>query len=201
MSTKVIGITGGIGSGKSAVLDYIEENFNARILKTDEIAHDVMEPGERCYEALKRIFPDEVFPDNAPIDRELMAKAMFSDESLRQKLNAIVHPAVGEYLKEETLKERAQNKFDYVIIESALYTGGEFALLCDAVWNIHASVSVRTERLKRTRGYSDEKIRDILKSQEKNDVLRLTLPVQIDNDGDFEATKTQIKNALGGIVL
>ncbi|MCR4843319.1 MAG: dephospho-CoA kinase [Eubacterium sp.] len=199
MSTRVIGITGGIGAGKSVVLDYIEENFNARIIKTDEVGHLVTEPGTGCNAALREIFPDGVFDAQGRMDRNKFAAAMFQNPELTAKTNAIIHPAVGEYLEAEVEKERRQNVLDYVIIEAALYDGTGFALLCDEVWNVDASPQVRKHRLMDDRGYSEEKVEGIFKSQREYDRLRLTLPVQIDNNGDLESTFNQIKRALAAL--
>ena len=196
MSTKVIGITGGIGAGKSVVLDYIQKNYKALVLKTDEVAHDVMNPGTDCNRKLQEIFPPSVFAQDGSIIKEEMAKAMYDDGGLLEKVNAIVHPAVGDYLRQTVAKERSKNELDYVIIESALYDGSGFALLCDTVWNVDASREVRMERLMKDRGYSKEKVLSIFESQKRYDEQRGTLSVQIKNNADLEQTLRQVDDAL-----
>ena len=201
--TAVIGITGGVGAGKSTVLDYIADNYDALILKTDEIAHDVMEPGSDCYERLREILPDEAFgrslsgeETDRSIDRQALARLLFADDPLREEINALVHPAVGEELSAIVKKEKKQNRLDYVIIESALYTGGGFALLCDEVWNVTAAENVRIDRLMKDRGYTRDKAVGIIESQAVNDRLSKTLSIQIDNSADFDRTKEQIETEL-----
>ena len=93
---KVIGITGGVGAGKSAVLTYIREHYNAGVLVADEIAHDLMRPGTEVYIKLREIFPDEVFGPDGEIVKEALSRQIFSDDRLRLTLNGIVHPAVGD---------------------------------------------------------------------------------------------------------
>ncbi len=196
---KVIGITGGIGAGKSAVLDYLKTEHNALILMTDEIAHDVMEPGGLCYDEMRRLFPAEVFTQEGNIDRIAMAKVLYADDTLRAELNNIVHPAVGRYLESEIAKEKQKCDRDYVIIESALYDGTGFALLCDEVWNINASKECRKARLMDSRGYSSEKVDSIFESQARYDEMRMTLKTQIDNNGDMKETIAQVERALEAI--
>ena len=193
---KVIGITGGIGAGKSLILNYLQERHNALILMTDEIAHDVMEPGGLCYDEMRALFPASVFTSDGHIDRAKMAAVLYGDDELRTRLNSIVHPAVGEYLKEKVTKERQKCERDYVIIESALYDGTGFALLCDEVWNINASKECRKARLMESRGYSEAKVESIFESQAGYDEMRQTLRTQIDNNGDINLTYAQIEEAL-----
>ena len=119
--TKVIGITGGIGAGKSLVLDYIKSNYRSRILITDEIGEEVVAPGGMCYSRLKQLLPKEAFDKKGYMDRESVSKLMYADPELRQKMNDLIHPAVGIYLVTEIDKEKKHGLLDFVIIESALY--------------------------------------------------------------------------------
>ena len=114
---KVIGITGGVGAGKSAILDYIEENYNARILKADEIAHDLMEPGRPCHEKLQEVLPKEAFLEDGHLNRPLLAGLMFSKKNLRNIINSIVHPAVKVYIIDTISKEHEIGALDYLVIE------------------------------------------------------------------------------------
>lgn len=196
---KVIGITGGIGAGKSTALKYLEEKYGALILETDEIAKEVMEPGGRCYEDLKKILPEEAFLPEGGLDREVLAGLMYKDKALTGKINSLVHPAVGGYLEEKVEKERQKKDRRYVIIESALYDGTGFALLCDEVWNIDVSSKERKRRLMESRGYSAEKVDSIFKSQAYYDEKRLSLKVQIDNGSGPEQLYAQVDKALAAL--
>ena len=190
--TKVIGITGGIGSGKSLVLDYIKANYRSRILLTDEIGEEVVAPGGMCYSRLKQLLPKEAFDKKGYMDREAVSKLMYADPDLRQKMNDLIHPAVGVYLVTEIDKEKKHGLLDFVIIESALYDGSGFATLCNEVWSVNADQDVRKKRLMESRGYSEEKIDSIFASQSGYDKMRKTLSVQIDNNGDSQKTYAQI---------
>jgi dephospho-CoA kinase len=190
--TKVIGITGGIGAGKSLVLDYIKSNYRSRILLTDEIGQEVVAPGGMCYSRLKQLLPREAFGKNGYMDREVVSKLMYEDPSLREKMNELIHPAVGVYLVTEIDKEKKHGLLDFVIIESALYDGTGFATLCNEVWSVNADSELRKKRLMESRDYSEEKVESIFASQAKYDKMRKTLPVQINNNGDAEETYAQI---------
>ncbi|NCC44930.1 MAG: dephospho-CoA kinase, partial [Clostridia bacterium] len=116
---KVLGVTGGIGSGKSEVLNYIADNWNATVVEADEVGYLVMQPGKSCYAPIVELFGPGVLKENGELDREKISEQVFEDKELLNKLNAIVHPAVKKYIKKKIEKER-ENETDYFIVEAAL---------------------------------------------------------------------------------
>ena len=103
-----IGITGGVGAGKSAILDYLSSKGGIRVMLADEIAHDLMEPGTECYDEIKKQFGEEdIFLPDGSFDRGKMAKVIFSDEEKRSMMNGIVHPAVKQFVI-KTEKEKKE---------------------------------------------------------------------------------------------
>ena len=154
-----IGITGGVGAGKTAILTYLESNYPCRVMLADEIAHDLMEPGTDCYRKLQELFvKDQVFEADGQIDRKRMAQVLFSDEEKRIALNNIVHPAVKQYVIDEMNRERAAQNHEVLILEAALLIEEHYDEICDELWYIYTSEKNRRERLKLNRGYSDEKL-------------------------------------------
>ena len=114
---KFIGITGGVGAGKSKILDYFAGKPNVRVMLADEIAHDLMEPGTDCYENLRERFESEdIYCEDGHFDRIKLAAVIFSDEDKREQLNAIVHPAVKEYVKQQLLEERRQGQLQLLVL-------------------------------------------------------------------------------------
>ena len=194
---RVIGITGGVGAGKSAILDHIEENYNARVLKADEIAHDLMEPGTDCYRALRKILPEEVFgrPEGR-LNRPALASLLFSRENLRESINGIVHPAVKVYIIDTISKEREIGALDYLVIEAALLIEEHYEKVCDELWYIYTSQENRRRRLMESRGYSEEKIARIFASQLGEEEYRRHCRVVIDNNGAMEDAFQEIDRAL-----
>ena len=90
---KVIGVTGGVGAGKSEVLGYIAEHWNATVVEADEVGYLVMRPGKACYSAIVDLFGTEIVKEDQTLDRELIAKIVFENKEMLAKMNGIVHPA------------------------------------------------------------------------------------------------------------
>ena len=193
---KVIGITGGVGAGKSVILDYIEKNYNARVLKADDIAHDLMEPGTGCYESLKRILPRQAFSENGHLNRLVLAQMMLERENLRNEINGIVHPAVKVYIIDAIAKEREIGALDYLVVEAALLIEDHYDEICDELWYIFTSRENRKQRLMESRGYSQEKVEQIFASQLGEEEYRRHCKVVIDNNGTMEAAFLQIDTAM-----
>ena len=194
----VIGITGGVGCGKSSLLSYIEKNYNARILLADEAAHEVQEPGTDCYHKLVELLGRGILAEEEPagaeetggaeaseppIDRKKMAAAIFGDPELLAAVNGLIHPAVREMIEAEIKKERAAGVRDFFFVEAALLIECGYDEVVDEMWYIYCDLDERKRRLKASRGYSDEKIDSILKSQLSHEAFLAGTDVMIDNSG------------------
>ena len=105
-----IGITGGVGAGKSTVLDFLEEKYQAYVMKADEIGHLVMEPGQSCYEPVIALFGRQIIKNDKTIDRRQVSDVVFSHPELLEKLNQIIHPAVKQYIREQLAVKRQQGQ-------------------------------------------------------------------------------------------
>ena len=189
---KIIGITGGVGSGKSRVLSYIEEQFDAVICQTDHVAWELQEPGQKCYIEIVEHFGREILHDDGTIDRKKLGRIVFSNQEELFVLNNIMHPAV----KEEILNRicNAQEKgCKYFFIEAALLLEDGYKQICDEIWYIYTDEVTRRLRLKESRQYTDEKINAIMASQLSEEVFRKECQIVIDNSGDFEDTCYQIE--------
>ncbi len=193
---KLIGITGGVGAGKSQVLSYIEKNCSCRILLADDAAHRVKEPGQPCYRALVSLLGTGVLQKDGFIDRQKMAAAIFSQQDLLNQVNKIIHPAVKAYILSEIEKERRAGKIDAFFVEAALLIEEGYARILDELWYIYAEEGVRRERLLASRGYSDRKIGQIFSSQLTEAEFRRHCKVVIDNSGSLSDTYLQIDERL-----
>lgn len=190
---KFIGITGGVGAGKTTVLAAIEKQFSAKILLADEIAHLLMEPGTNCYDRLRELFgQDDVWQQDGSFDRGKLAGVLFSDAQKRSKLNAIVHPAVKEYVLEQVQLERERGQYEYLFLEAALLIEEGYDQLCDELWYIYTSEENRRARLIAGRGYSDQKIDDIFASQKSEEEFRKYCTREIDNNQDIDFVIKQL---------
>ena len=151
---RFIGITGGIGAGKSEILGYIEKHYKCEIYLADQVAHLVKQPGTKAYRELVELLGQEVLAGDGSIDKAAMAGRIFARPDLLERVNDIIHPAVKEYLMERLEDARAKGRTELFFVEAALLIEGGYLALVDEMWYIYADESVRRERLGRTRGYS-----------------------------------------------
>lgn len=193
---RTIGITGGVGAGKSQILSYIKEHTNCRIILADEAAHTVKEPGQPCYDRLVELLGKEVLQEDGFIDKRKMAAAIFSDKEILGQVNAIIHPAVKKYIIDEIEKEREAKNIDVFFVEAALLIEERYDLILEELWYIYTDAGVRRERLKASRGYSDEKVDQIFASQLSEAEFRRWCKVVIDNSRTLSDTYSQINQIL-----
>lgn len=193
----VIGITGGVGAGKTSVLQYIRQRCKCRIVLADEVGNTVKLPGEICYNRLVELLGRDILDEKGYIDKLRMAEVIFSDSDLLAKVNAIIHPAVKEYILSAIQEEKEAGSVDFFFVEAALLIESGYEAHVDELWYIYASEEVRRKRLKESRAYSDEKISAIMQGQLAEDEFRRACSVVIDNSGDPEDTNKQIDKALG----
>ncbi len=194
---RVIGITGGVGAGKSEVLAWLAGRPDCRVIMADQVAHRLEEPGEVCFAPLRVLLGDDILDAEGRIDKRRMAAKIFGDEALLKRVNEIVHPAVKAYLTAQIEEERAAGKRNWLFIEAALLIEEGYAGIVDELWYIHAKEAVRRQRLRESRGYTDEKIDSIFRSQLSEEAFRKHCDVVIENNGTLESVYTQIEKELG----
>ena len=206
-----IGVTGGVGAGKSEILRYLDNNYSCRILMSDNAAKELEAPGGVLYEPLVRLLEEAAPEDgssgpllheNGEINKQEMARRIFTDPQLLTKINELVHPAVNKYIREEIAREKKSGEKEFFILESALLIENGYDRILDSMWYIYCEESVRSSRLKASRGYSDEKIRSIMMSQVSEDVFRSHCDTVIDNTGDFDGAggaAVQVDKAIAGL--
>ena len=194
---KVIGITGGVGAGKSKILAYLNEHVNCRIIIADKVAHDLEKQGGVCYGHIVALLGKEIVAEDGEIDKSKMSARIFADKELLARINEIVHPAVKEYIINEIAKERKVGRFDYLFIEAALLIEDGYSNIVDEMWYIYADEKIRRGRLKASRGYSDEKIDSIMREQLSEEEFHMNCSTVIDNSKTLESAYGQIDRKLG----
>ncbi|MFQ6878772.1 MAG: dephospho-CoA kinase [Oscillospiraceae bacterium] len=198
---KFIGITGGVGAGKSAILDFIREHYRAKVVLADDLAKELMEPGTACHKKLLEAFGgDGVFDETGVMDREKMAVLLFTKPKKRQEMNAIVHPAVKEEILRQVAEEREKGELSYFFLEAALLIEEHYDAICDELWYIYTSEEKRRQRLEQNRGYSPERIERMMASQLPEQVFFEHCAVVIDNNGTPEEAIRQVTEILDGTV-
>jgi dephospho-CoA kinase len=194
---KVIGITGGVGAGKSEILKFFKEKYHAIVVEADKVGHMLMEPGGACYYSIVEKFGSSILNGDQTINRGKLGKIVFSDEALLAELNKIIHPRVKSHIVSEIAKERAYHRTDLFVVEAALLIEDHYDVVCDELWYIHTDEEVRGKRLKEARGYDDEKIASICANQKSPEEFRSACQVEIDNSGNLADTCRQIDEQLG----
>lgn len=193
---KFIGITGGIGAGKSELLRYIQKHYRCEIYLADQVAHTVKEPGTPCFDRLVELLGRDIVGGDGQIDRAAMAEKIFADESLLQNVNDILHPAVKEFLLERLEAARSSGEAELFFVEAALLIEAGYGGLVDEMWYVYADEEVRRERLRRDRGYSTERIDNVLRRQLSEEAFREGCDFVIDNSGSLEESCRQIDRKL-----
>ena len=193
---KLIGITGGVGAGKTAILAYLEQNCSCRIELADEAAHKVKEPGGSCYGRLIELLGTGILNTDGTIHKGRMAEAIFSDSEKLAAVNALIQPAVKEYLLREIEKERRKARVDYFFIEAALLIEEGYEKIVDELWYIYTREDIREKRLREGRGYSAQKVRSIMAGQLSDTQFREHCAFVIDNNRSLEDTYRQIDRKL-----
>lgn len=198
---KLIGVTGGVGSGKSEILRYLQTAYRCRVLMADDAARALEAPGGAIYEtliALLEEYPgtESITLPDGQINNPEMARRIFSNPDLRERVNLLVHPAVKIYAQDEYRKECEAGNYDFFVLEAALLIEAGYTDILDSLWYIYCNADERRRRLRASRGYSDEKIDNIMKSQLGEDVFRKSSDVVIDNSGDLAASCRQVDEAL-----
>ena len=193
---RFIGITGGIGAGKSEILHYIGERYKCEIYLADEVAHLVKQPGTRGYEELVKLLGTDAVAADGQIDKAVMVDKIFARPELLEQVNGIIHPAVREYLLQRLELARNKGETELFFVEAALLIECGYLALVDEMWYIYADEEIRRERLRRTRGYSEEKISQIMSRQLSEESFRKNCDFAIDNSGSLTDTCRQIDERL-----
>ena len=187
MEKKIIGVTGGVGAGKSRVLDILKMEFGAHIIQADEVAKRLMEPGNACYKKVVEFLGESILNPDGTINRPAMAAQIFGDEEKRLEVNRLTHPEVWR----EAWDEAARAKEALVVVEAAIL-GEEFRDNCQEMWYVYTSRENRVRRLAENRGYSEEKSLGVMESQASEEEFRAFCDHVIDNNGTPEETRRQI---------
>ncbi len=191
----VIGLTGGIGAGKSAVMEYLQEKGCYTIL-ADDVARSLQEKGGVIYNKMLEAFGTDILGEDGQLDRNSVASVVFSDEKRLSQLNAIVHPAV----REKILSLIAENKDKYlhIVIEAALLIEEHYEDVVDEFWYVDAADEIRIKRLMENRGYTREKCLSIMSRQLSREEYVRHCKVVLDNSTTLDEVRAQVDHALMG---
>ena len=186
---KLIGLTGGAGSGKSTVAAMFRE-LGAAVVYADEATHTVYEPGSLGADLIEGEFGPEYVKDGR-VDRARLGELVFHDEGARQRLNAIVHPRVREWMAARTA-EALMRGASILVQDVPLLYENDLQTLYSAVVLVYVPEPIQLQRLVQERGLSEERARAIIAAQMPIDEKRGRAQHVIDNSGSREATREQV---------
>lgn len=192
----VIGITGGVGCGKTTVLEAIKEKCNCKIILTDLLAKQLQQPGAPCYEELVTLLGKGVLNADGTINNGKMAEIIFRNRELLEQVNDLIHPKVIQNVLDQIEDAKREGVYDFFFVEAALLIESGFGTICDELWYIYAKEDIRRKRLMLYRGYSEEKTTAIMNKQLSDEAFRKHCKVIIDNSNSREETDRQINQIL-----
>jgi dephospho-CoA kinase len=187
---KLIGLTGGAGSGKSTVAQMLRD-LGAVVLDADVAAHRVYEPGSLGFDLIESEFGPDYIRDGK-IDRARLGELVFRDAEARARLNAIVHPLVREWMAAETADALMRGAEVVVQDVPLLFENGLERLYSDVVL-VHVPEELQVERLVHERGLDEDRARAIVAAQMPIDDKRTKAGFVIDNSGSLDETRRQVE--------
>lgn len=189
MSGLRVGLTGGIGSGKSEVARRLAARGTV-VIDADKLAREVVEPGTPGLAAVVREFGGEVLREDGSLDRDRLGEIVFADPKRRERLNGIVHPLVGRRTRELTEAAPA----DAIIVHDVpLLTENNLAAMYDLVVVVDASAETQARRLVRLRRLPEEQARARIAAQATREERLAVADVVIDNDGPLQRLEPQVR--------
>jgi len=191
---RLIGLTGGIGSGKSTVAAMLAER-GATVIDADRVAHDVYEPGAEGHQMLVDRFGREVLDEHGRVDRKLLGGVVFNDDKALADLNRIIHPLVRKEIARRLLEITEDDPDAVVVIEAALMTETGWSGGAGELWAVVAEPEIVVRRLVSLRGLEESDVRLRLAAQTTNDARRKVATRVIENNGDLEDLELEVDRA------
>ncbi len=194
----VIGLTGGIGSGKSEVSRMLRE-LGAEIIDADRVGHEAYLPNTETYDKLVTEFGEEILQANGEIDRKRLGARIFAEPEARERLNAIVHPRMYAMTEERIQRLREQGA-TVVVLDAAILIEAGWDSLVDEVWVVAAPEETVVQRLGQRNGLPAEQVRQRIRAQITPEERARHAAVVIDNGRDLEDLDTRIREVWAGRV-
>src|SRR5260370_7874708 len=187
-----IGLTGGIGSGKSTVAKILAE-CGAPIIDADKVAHTTYAPGGAAYDGVIAAFGNEIVALDRTIDRKKLGAIVFENPERLNKLTSIVWPATFKSIRAELDGLRASGEKTPVVVEAAILIEANWQPLCDEIWLVRASRQAVIERIERQRGLKPAETEARIRAQLSDDERAKHASLVIDNDGSLDALPQLLK--------
>ena len=186
-----IGLSGGIGSGKTEATRILQE-MGAEVIIADQVGHEAYEPHTDAWKQVVETFGDDILQPDGQIDRRKLGSIVFSDPGEMAKLNAIMHPRMHTMM-EERLGELEAKGVQVAVLEAAILIEAGWIALVDEAWMLEVPEEVAVERIHQRNGLAEEEIRKRLQSQLSNEERAGHASEVIENTGDLEALRLRLE--------
>ncbi len=185
---RIIGITGGVGTGKSTVMELLKEDYGAEIILADLVAHELMEPGTEGLRRVSEALGAGFLKEDGSVDRQALAELLFHNQAARETMNGILHPMVWEEIR----KRAADSSRPLVIVEAAVFDTAPAGFF-DEIWYVFTDKEVRIRRLMESRGYTREKCESIMAGQDTEEQYKSRCSRILYNNGGKDEIRKQLE--------
>jgi dephospho-CoA kinase len=193
MYMKIIGVTGGIGSGKSTVSSFLKE-MGAVVIDADLLSHKVTKAGNPAHRKIVEVFGQKILDSSKEINRKKIAEIVFNDKSLLKKLENIVHAEVTKCIRKTLTELKKQGYKGLVVLDVPIPVKNGFLDTVDTVWVVWSPEETRIKRVMKRSGLSREEAVKRINSQFSQDEYIRLADVVIYNDQSLEELKSKVKN-------
>ena len=194
---KVVGLTGGIGSGKSTMARFLAE-LGAVVVDADKVGHEAFKAGTGLWQQVTAAFGKQILAPDGDIDREKLGKVVFDSPEALERLNRIMHPAMSDIIKAQVEEYRRQGA-GVVVIEAPLLVEAGWTSLADEVWVTTATEAAVLKRLRERAGMSEQESLARIRSQLPSEERLKHADVIIDTDCELSELKARVKELWQGI--
>lgn len=198
--TKIIGLTGGIGSGKSTVARMLSD-LGATVVDADKVGHEVYAPGTEGWRLVCDRFGNGILAADGTVDRPRLGAIVFADPAALADLNAIVAPLIAAEIGRRVQEFRDSSASLPMVVEAALLVEAGWAVFVDQVWVVRAAIDDVIERVRVARGMSEADARARVRAQLADADRRAAADVVIENDGSLEELEQRVRDAWNTHVL
>lgn len=191
---KTIGLTGGIGSGKSTVSQLLSE-LGAFVIDADKVGHEIYLPGKEAWKQVTAAFGQDILAPDQTIDRKKLGVIVFGSEDARKKLNSIAHPLMFTDIDRRIKEKRAEGFTKPIVVEAAILIEANWLPLADEVWLVVTNKNAVIDRVASQRGMAAKDTEARIASQLSDAERRKYATLVIDNDGTLEDLKQKVQTA------
>jgi dephospho-CoA kinase len=191
---RIIGLTGGIGSGKSTVAALLAER-GARVIDADRIGHEVYRPGSEGFRRVVDAFGPEIVAADGTIDRRVLGARVFADADARARLNAIVHPLIASAIAAQIADARTTAAGSPIVIEAAILLEAGWQGLVDRLWVVSVRRETAIARVMASRGLTRDEVERRIDAQLPDAERRGRADVVIENDGSLADLRAEVEKA------